>query len=85
MTYEEFISTIWAEVAKCPKNWRKGQSVFNVMEEQFGKVARDVQFQDGIDCFYHDDEIDAFIEKCWERIDDIEKKWEKFILLTNKL
>ena len=69
MTYGDFITQIWKEVAKCPKNWRRGQSVFNVIEEQYGNVARDVQFIDGVDCFYRDDDetINLFIDKCWIR------------------
>jgi hypothetical protein len=43
-----------------PKNWRKGQFVFNRIDELF-KVARIVQFKDGIDCFYLDSKIDEFI------------------------
>lgn len=68
MTYEDFIIQIWKEVAKCPKTWRIGQSVFNVIEEQFGSVARDVQLIDNVDCFYDDDMITLFIEKVWNRI-----------------
>lgn len=68
MTYEEYISFIWECVEQCPKYWRKGQSVFNVIEKKFGDVARDVQFIDGIDCFYDDKSISPFIAKCWERI-----------------
>ena len=66
MTYEEFICTIWEEVKRCPKCWRKGQSVFNVIDEKFS-VAREVQFIDGVDCFYNDNVIDKFIELSWER------------------
>jgi hypothetical protein len=28
-------------------------------------VARYVQFIEGIDCFYRDDKIDQFIDKCY--------------------
>lgn len=76
MTYEEFITDVWAEVAKCPKSWRKGQSVFNVIDEKYG-VARTVQFEDGVDCFYDDREetINLFIAKCWLRmVSDIHPK-----------
>ena len=68
MTYGDFISQIWEEVAKCPKNWRKGQKVFNVIDEQFG-VARDVQFIDNVDCFYDDKDetINLFIDHAWIR------------------
>ena len=69
MTYEDFITNIWKEVGNCPKNWRKGQKVFNVIEDLYGSIARDVQFIDGVDCFYRDDDetINFFINKCWVR------------------
>jgi hypothetical protein len=43
---------------------RYGQSVFNYIEEKYG-VARYVQFNDGIDCFYNDDKVELFIEDAW--------------------
>lgn len=67
MTYEEFIAKLWEEVEKSPSGWRKGQAVFNVIEEKWD-VAREVQFIDGIDCFYDDKQIDLFIDKAWTRI-----------------
>lgn len=71
MTYEEFISRLWKDVSQCPKCWRKGQSVFNVIEENWG-VSRAVQFEDGIDCFYDDKAIDLFIDKAWIRINQLQ-------------
>ena len=70
MTYEEFISGIWEAVSKCPKNWRNGQKVFNVIEDLYGDAARQVQMVDGVDCFYDDSDetINLFIDKCWIRI-----------------
>ena len=70
MTYNDFIAQIWEEVAKCPKSWRKGQTVFNTIEDLYGNVAREVQLIDGVDCFYDDREetINLFIDKCWYRI-----------------
>jgi hypothetical protein len=53
-----------------PKDWRKGQFVFNNIEENYGDVAREVQFQDKIDCFYNDDKIEEFIEACYKRLKD---------------
>ena len=50
-----------------PSNWRDGQFVFNYINAKYG-VARDVQFIDGIDCFFMDSKIDEFIEKCAGRI-----------------
>lgn len=70
MTYGDFVTEIWLAVDNCPKAWRKGQKVFNVIEELYGNVARDVQFIDGVDCFYDDREetINLFIDKCWIRV-----------------
>ena len=66
MSKEEFISKVWEYVRKCPEEWRTGQAVFNVIDDVFG-VARTVQFEDGVDCFYNDDAIESFIERAWER------------------
>lgn len=70
MTYNDFITEIWLTVDNCPKSWRKGQKVFNTIEDLYGDVAREVQFIDGVDCFYDDSEemINLFIDKCWYRI-----------------
>ena len=56
MTYDEFVAQVWEKVATSPQCWRKGQAVFNVIDENWD-VAREVQFVDGIDCFYDDDKI----------------------------
>lgn len=50
-----------------PKDWRKGQFVFNFIDANYG-VARAVQFEDRVDCFYMDNKIDEFIEKCAKRL-----------------
>ena len=50
-----------------PKNWRKGQSVFNYIDNVYG-VARTIQFKWGIDCFYNDNNIDEFLNKAVEII-----------------
>lgn len=45
---------------------RKGQAIFNYVDmhpEIFGNAARISQFDYGIDCFYRDDQIDAFINQ----------------------
>ena len=69
MTYGDFITEIWLNVDNCPKAWRKGQKVFNVIDKLYGNVARDVQLIDGVDCFYddRDETINLFIDKCWIR------------------
>ena len=52
-----------------PKNWRKGQSVFNYIDNVYG-IARTIQFKWGIDCFYNDNNIDEFLNKAVEIIND---------------
>lgn len=58
MTAEELKQEITSN--KFPTSWRKGQSVFNYIDRVYG-VARKVQFEDNIDCFYNGDSIDDFI------------------------
>lgn len=60
MTYEEFRKDIFKNIKNLPNDWRKGQKVFNYIEKKY-HVARKVQFDYGIDCFYRDDLIDRFI------------------------
>lgn len=55
-----------------PKNWRKGQFVFNYIDKTYG-VARIVQFNDGVDCFYNDDKIDEFLTHCLKYINNDNK------------
>lgn len=48
---------------------RKGQAIFNYVDmhpELFGNAARISQFNYGVDCFYRDDQIDAFINQVLE-------------------
>ena len=61
-----FIAFVWEQVNNRPKEWRQGQAVFNYIDMYFG-VARDVQFLDGLDCFYNDSLSQCFIELAWER------------------
>ena len=65
MTLEEFKLSIY-NVEK-PSHWREGQFVFNTIDSLYG-VARTVQFNDGIDCFYDDSKIDRFINACYNRL-----------------
>ena len=51
-----------------PEGWREGQFVFNVIEDYFGSVAREVQLKDNVDCFYDDKQIDNFIQKVCNRL-----------------
>lgn len=66
MTYEEFKNDIINALNNKPKWSRKGQFVFNYIDQKYN-VARDVQFGDAIDCFYDDECIEIFIIKSYER------------------
>lgn len=65
MTYEEFRGDVLSGIKAFQNNWRKGQKVFNYVDAKY-RVARKVQFDYGIDCFYRDDLIDKFLEKAYE-------------------
>ena len=65
MTLDEFKASIY-NIEK-PSHWRKGQFVFNTIERLYG-VARTVQFDDRIDCFYDNSKIDQFINACYNRL-----------------
>lgn len=65
MTYEEFKGDVFKNIKTLPNNWRKGQKVFNYIESKYG-IARAVQFEHKIDCFYKDDLIESFLEKSYE-------------------
>lgn len=65
LTKEEFFAEIGKAMKQMPSNWRKGQKVFNAVDGEFG-VARAVQFQYGIDCFFSDLNIEEFKEKAYD-------------------
>ena len=65
MQYDEFKADIIRQMDNRPSWSRKGQFVFNYIEEKYGDVARYVQFIDHIDCFYNDSMIEPFIIKCY--------------------
>lgn len=67
MTKEELIKEI--ESQEFPNNWRRGQSIFNYIDAVYG-VARNIQFEYGVDCFYNDNCIDNFIDKAVELINN---------------
>lgn len=66
MSFDEFKEYVLKRVEYTPKEWRYGQSVFNIIDEKFG-VARDVQLFDGVDCFYKDKFVDEFLVKSYNR------------------
>ena len=68
MTFEEFRNDIINKIDFRPSWSRKGQFVFNYIEETYGDVARHVQFVDNMDCFCVDDNIDSFIILCYRAL-----------------
>lgn len=62
---EKFKKALLEGLVNKPKQWRDGQYIFNHIDSVYG-VARTVQFVKGIDCFYDDSKIDAFIEAAYE-------------------
>lgn len=66
LSFEEFYTDVIKGRLNSPKDWRFGQAVFNYIEKTYG-VARDVQFIDNIDCFYHDEDVERFIIASYRR------------------
>ena len=60
MTFEDFYAEVLQAMNQRPDHYRKGQAVFNYIDEKYG-VARYVQFVEGVDCFYDDEQIIPFI------------------------
>lgn len=69
ITYKEFENEILTALKDKPSDWRDGQFVFNYVDHFFG-VAREAQYKEGIDCFYDDNKIDAFIKCCYTILRD---------------
>ena len=67
MTLEELKDEVYTAMVDKHQQWRDGQFVFNYIDYKY-KVARQIQFQDNVDCFYLDSEIDAFLKCAVERI-----------------
>ena len=67
MTFGDFKNEIDRVIAYRPKHIRKGQAVFNYIDSKYG-VARAVQFDDNVDCFYRDDQIEKFLQQAYKRI-----------------
>jgi len=56
-----------------PKQWRKGQRVFNHIDAVYG-IARCIQFEKHVDCFYNDDAIDVFLNAAVDIINKSESQ-----------
>lgn len=72
MTKDKLKEEVYSAMINKPDRWREGQFVFNYIEAKYSsEITRGVQFEDKVDCFYEDSEIDDFIEKCSDRINKI--------------
>jgi hypothetical protein len=76
MTYKELKDEVFSALKNKPKEWRKGQFVFNYIDSVYG-VAREAQYVDGIDCFYKDEIIEAFLQCCAEKLKSISSHLHK--------
>lgn len=61
ITREEILEGA-AAYRKLHPQQRLGQSIFNYVDLNFGDMARHIQFDFGIDCFYNDNIIDKFVD-----------------------
>ena len=69
LNLEEFVRQVSERVSQTRSpHERLGQAVFNYVERTFGEVARKVQFEDCIDCFYNDDAIADFLTAVYNRL-----------------
>lgn len=74
MTFEELKKEVNTSLLNSkPNNWRDGQFVFNYIDAIYG-VARYVQFERNVDCFYSDSKIDEFIKECAIVITQLEEE-----------
>lgn len=81
ITFEGLIQDIEQELVNKPKEWRVGQFVFNYIEEKYGSVAREVQFQDKIDCFYDNNKIKDFVEAVYKRLSNTKTTKKYYALM----
>lgn len=63
-SYSEFLQEIQEYLNGDIAPYRKGQAVFNYIDEKY-KVARLVQYVDKVDCFFNDALIPEFINKAY--------------------
>lgn len=71
ITYEEFRDECLSVAENRSHYLRKGQAIFNYVDEKYGDVAREAQFVHGIDCYYLDNKIDEFIKYTYNILKDL--------------
>ena len=67
ITFEEFREFVLEGIKDRPSFIRRGQAVFNFVDMHC-KVARRVQYEDGVDCFYKDDMIEEFLLCAYQQL-----------------
>lgn len=70
ITYEEFRNECLAVAENRSKYLRKGQAIFNYVDERYG-VAREAQYAYKIDCYYLDEKIEEFIKCTYTILKDL--------------
>lgn len=70
MTHDDFVLDVLRETRIREAGIREGQAIFNYIDTTYG-VARDVQYEDCVDCFFDDSQIYEFVEKAWDRFTKI--------------
>jgi len=73
ITLQQFKDQVFEGIKNLPSYWRKGQKVFNFVDTYYG-VARKVQFEDKVDCFYIDENINEFLNHAYEYLNEIENE-----------
>jgi hypothetical protein len=66
MTLREFKEDIYEALAKKPRQYRKGQFVFNYIDKKYERLASEAKRVFDVDCYYDDVEIYPFIVRCWQ-------------------
>ena len=70
--FKDHVKHIAKSIIEESPHIRYGQAVFNYVDEKYG-VARIVQFNYGIDCFYDDTKVEQFLDKCYELIKTVNR------------
>lgn len=80
-TLEELKNEVMTEAQNRPPYIRLGQFVFNYIDTVYG-VARQVQFDDKVDCYHLDKNIDEFLECSLKRINELPEHTTKLRDMT---
>ena len=73
LDYDSFNSFINNQLKFKPKEYRKGQYIFCLIDELIPGLSREIQFNKNIDCFYVDSKIPEFLSCAVDLIK--EKEW----------